>query len=145
MDFLFPFMHIFLEKEWRNPMMSTRKDAWTEEEDILLANIVIQYIKDGSTQLKAFEEVGKQLSRTGSACGFRWNSYTRKQYKSDIQSAKVFRKQRLVISNEEKELPESRSSKDFEQILGFIKDIYDKSKKYEDQNGLSEKIKNSFL
>jgi prespore-specific regulator len=74
-------------------MSSTRQDAWNQDEDLLLAEVVLRHIREGSTQLQAFEEVGKQLSRTSAACGFRWNSFVRKQYKSGIELAKKQRKE----------------------------------------------------
>ncbi|MGD6856165.1 RsfA family transcriptional regulator [Bacillus infantis] len=74
-------------------MSTTRQDAWTQDEDLLLAEVVLRHIREGGTQLQAFEEVGKQLSRTPAACGFRWNSYVRKQYKSGIELAKKQRKE----------------------------------------------------
>ncbi|MED4202693.1 RsfA family transcriptional regulator [Neobacillus mesonae] len=74
-------------------MSSTRQDAWSQDEDLLLAEVVLRHIREGGTQLQAFEEVGKQLSRTAAACGFRWNSYVRKQYKSGIELAKKQRKE----------------------------------------------------
>jgi RsfA family transcription factor len=37
----------------------TRQDAWTQDEDILLAEVVLRHIREGGTQLSAFEEVGK--------------------------------------------------------------------------------------
>src|SRR5690606_27288730 len=49
----------------------------------------------------AFEEVGRTLSRTAAACGFRWNSYVRKQYKSGIELAKKQRKQLKQHNNGE--------------------------------------------
>ncbi|WP_338451950.1 RsfA family transcriptional regulator [Niallia oryzisoli] len=73
-------------------MSTTRQDAWTQDEDLLLAEVVLRHIRDGGTQLQAFEEVGKRLSRTAAACGFRWNSSIRKQYKSGIELAKKQRK-----------------------------------------------------
>lgn len=75
-------------------MATTRQDAWTEDEDLLLAEVVLTYIREGGTQLKAFEEVGRKLSRTPAACGFRWNSYLRKQYSEQIELAKKERKER---------------------------------------------------
>jgi len=69
-------------------MSTIRQDAWTEEEDLLLAETVLRHIREGSTQLASFAEVGKQLSRTSAACGFRWNSLVRKQYESAIVLAK---------------------------------------------------------
>lgn len=74
-------------------MPSMRQDAWTQDEDLLLAEVVLRHIREGGTQLQAFKEVGKQLSRTSAACGFRWNSYVRKQYKSGIELSKKLRKE----------------------------------------------------
>jgi prespore-specific regulator len=74
-------------------MPMTRQDAWTQDEDLILAETVLRHIREGGTQLKAFDEVGKRLSRTGAACGFRWNSFVRKQYQSGIELAKKQRKE----------------------------------------------------
>ncbi|MBO0994265.1 RsfA family transcriptional regulator [Bacillus sp. SD088] len=74
-------------------MTTSRQDAWSSDEDLLLAELVLSHIRKASTQLKAFEEAGKQLKRTAAACGFRWNSNIRKQYKGEINQAKKERKQ----------------------------------------------------
>lgn len=74
-------------------MNATRQDAWTNDEDIILAETVLSHIRDGKTQLEAFKEVAKQLSRTSAACGFRWNATIRKEYQDAIQIAKQERKQ----------------------------------------------------
>ncbi|MBE3596014.1 MAG: RsfA family transcriptional regulator [Hydrogenibacillus sp.] len=70
-------------------MVAHRQDAWREEEDLLLAETVLRHIREGSTQLKAFEECQTALGRTAAACGFRWNSVVRKHYEDDILLAKV--------------------------------------------------------
>lgn len=75
-------------------MAVTRQDAWSEDDDLLLAEVVLRHIREGSTQLNAFEEVGVRLGRTPAACGFRWNSLVRKRYESAIQIAKAQRQQR---------------------------------------------------
>ena len=54
--------------------MKVRQDAWTDENDLLLAETVLRHVREGSTQLNAFEEVGDKLNRTSAACGFRWNA-----------------------------------------------------------------------
>jgi RsfA family transcription factor len=74
-------------------MNATRQDAWTKDEDVMLAETVLGYIRDGKTQLEAFKEVAKKLSRTSAACGFRWNATIRKHYHDAIQIAKQERKQ----------------------------------------------------
>ncbi|ANB60986.1 RsfA family transcriptional regulator [Anoxybacteroides amylolyticum] len=75
-------------------MTNVRQDAWTQDEDLLLAEVVLRHIREGGTQLQAFEEVGRRLSRTAAACGFRWNSYVRKQYQEAIELAKKQRKEK---------------------------------------------------
>lgn len=52
---------------------------WTEEEDFYLRDEVLKSIREGDSQLNAFERVGKKLGRTPGACGFRWNAVLRQQ------------------------------------------------------------------
>lgn len=73
-------------------MSIVRQDAWTNDEDLVLAEVVLRHIREGSTQLAAFDEVGERLSRTSAACGFRWNSSIRKKYEAAITIAKKQRK-----------------------------------------------------
>jgi prespore-specific regulator len=75
-------------------MTATRQDAWTPDDDLLLAEVTLRHIREGSTQLCAFEEVGEKLNRTAAACGFRWNSTVRKRYEDAIQIAKSHRQER---------------------------------------------------
>lgn len=74
--------------------MKIRQDAWSHEDDVFLAETVIKHIKEGSTQLRAFDEVGDELHRTSAACGFRWNAVVRNRYIEDIKQAKKERKER---------------------------------------------------
>ncbi|MCL6460231.1 MAG: RsfA family transcriptional regulator [Gorillibacterium sp.] len=75
-------------------MSAVRQDAWTEEDDLILAEVTLRHIREGSTQLTAFEEVGERIGRTSAACGFRWNSFVRKKYETAIQNAKAQRQKR---------------------------------------------------
>ncbi|TKC18560.1 RsfA family transcriptional regulator [Robertmurraya kyonggiensis] len=132
-------------------MPTNRQDAWSNDEDLLLAEVVLRHIREGGTQLQAFEEVGKQLSRTAAACGFRWNSYVRKQYKSGIELAKKQRKEQRKQAQgtvEEKLVPEEITSSvtqneekvttiDFDDLVSFLKVLY---QKLENTDGQSEKI-----
>lgn len=81
------------KKEW-SLMVKVRQDAWSHEDDLLLAETVLRHIREGSTQLKAFEEVGDQLNRTSAACGFRWNAEVRNRYIQAIDIAKRQRKEK---------------------------------------------------
>ncbi|UUZ96102.1 RsfA family transcriptional regulator [Paenibacillus sp. P25] len=75
-------------------MTAIRQDAWSEEDDLILAEVTLRHIREGSTQLSAFEEVGEKIGRTAAACGFRWNSFVRKKYEAAIQIAKAQRQKR---------------------------------------------------
>jgi prespore-specific regulator len=81
--------------------LKTRQDAWTEENDLLLAETVLRHVREGSTQLNAFEEVGDKLNRTSAACGFRWNAVVRHRYEKALQLAKKQRKQRQRLLGRE--------------------------------------------
>ncbi|MCM3567147.1 RsfA family transcriptional regulator [Neobacillus mesonae] len=81
--------------------MKVRQDAWTDENDLLLAETVLRHVREGSTQLNAFEEVGDKLNRTSAACGFRWNAVVRHRYEKALALAKKQRKQRQRILGKE--------------------------------------------
>jgi prespore-specific regulator len=81
--------------------MKVRQDAWSEENDLLLAETVLRHVREGSTQLNAFEEVGDKLNRTSAACGFRWNAVVRHRYEKALQLAKKQRKQRNRLLGKE--------------------------------------------
>ncbi|MFB6466282.1 RsfA family transcriptional regulator [Cytobacillus sp. Hz8] len=81
--------------------MKVRQDAWTDENDLLLAETVLRHVREGSTQLNAFEEVGDKLNRTSAACGFRWNAVVRHRYEKALSLAKKQRKQRQRMLGKE--------------------------------------------
>ncbi|WP_462409172.1 RsfA family transcriptional regulator [Neobacillus sp. Marseille-QA0830] len=143
-------------------MSPTRQDAWSQDEDLLLAEVVLRHIREGGTQLQAFEEVGKQLSRTAAACGFRWNSFVRKQYKSGIELAKKQRKElkKQVVSSSvppapdtgESPMEENQSngsqtgiSLTYSEVIHFLEELQKKAEetvKAEDEKNIAlEKVK----
>ncbi|MEK4629992.1 MAG: RsfA family transcriptional regulator [Solibacillus sp.] len=80
-------------------MTKVRQDAWVRENDELLAEAVIRHVKEGSTQLNAFEEASDLLNRTAAACGFRWNAVVRRLYEQELAQAKKERKERMRVLN----------------------------------------------
>jgi len=76
--------------------VAQRQDAWSEEEDALLAELVLKFIREGGTQLEAFREAARRLGRTPAACGFRWNAVLRRRYAEDIRLAKMARRSRRL-------------------------------------------------
>ncbi|WP_411953523.1 RsfA family transcriptional regulator [Alkalibacillus sp. S2W] len=95
-------------------MVKVRQDAWSHEDDLLLAETVLRHIREGSTQLNAFEEVGDALNRTAAACGFRWNAEVRQNYEKAVDLAKRQRKERKRAKNQtqthSEKLPEQGES-----------------------------------
>lgn len=103
-------------------LTASRQDAWNREEDLVLAEVVLRHIREGSTQLAAFEEVGERLSRTAAACGFRWNSLVRKRYQSAITLAKKQRKRlkQPIPSDAEIDVGAEGSSISLEDIIAYL-------------------------
>jgi prespore-specific regulator len=102
-------------------MTNLRQDAWTKDEDAILAEVTLRHIREGSTQLVAFEEVGEKLTRTPAACGFRWNSLIRKQYEKAIAEAKKLRKER------NKRKGKQLVSQSCDNSFSFNTDVYSRS------------------
>ncbi|PWI58140.1 hypothetical protein BM613_05440 [Sulfoacidibacillus thermotolerans] len=74
---------------------ASRSDAWTPEDDVTLAELVLKHIREGSTQLVAFDEAASLLGRTSAACGYRWNGVVRRHYEDAIREAKQIRRRTL--------------------------------------------------
>lgn len=74
---------------------ASRSDAWTPEDDVTLAELVLRHIRDGSTQLVAFDEAATLLGRTAAACGYRWNGVVRRHYEDAVKEAKAIRRKAL--------------------------------------------------
>ncbi|MFS1513485.1 RsfA family transcriptional regulator [Chengkuizengella sp. SCS-71B] len=118
-------------------MTAVRQDAWTPDDDLILAEITLRHIREGSTQLSAFEEVGQRIGRTAAACGFRWNSCVRKKYEAAIQIAKGQRQKRnhtkkeispppLSIDNQDLipskgEMPNLEQAISIESVIRFLR------------------------
>jgi len=81
-------------------MTAVRQDAWSTEDDLILAEVTLRHIREGGTQLAAFEEVGERIGRTSAACGFRWNSCVRKRYEEAISLAKAQRQKRTYYKKQ---------------------------------------------
>ncbi|MEJ9132248.1 RsfA family transcriptional regulator [Bacillus thuringiensis] len=119
-------------------MVISRQDSWTNDNDLLLASTVLQNICNGGTQLAAFKEVAKLLARTPAACGFRWNSYVRKQYQEEIQQAKQNRKVGNNISPSQQKKETNSLSMTLEDIILFLQNY----KKTNEFTNLQNQIKN---
>ncbi|AIF43856.1 RsfA family transcriptional regulator [Virgibacillus sp. SK37] len=104
-------------------MNASRQDAWTKDEDIVLAETVLRYIREGKTQLEAFKDVAKQLSRTSAACGFRWNATIRKHYQNAIQLAKDERKQQNRKDIYQDNLHEGNSKETIQTAISLLEQM----------------------
>ncbi|SDX50905.1 transcription factor, RsfA family [Marininema mesophilum] len=90
--------------------------CWTQEEDRLLAETVLQWVREGGNQLDAFAEVGRIINRTAGACGFRWNAVVRKQENEAFRRAK----QERVASQLKRKRENYFSMRD---VVGQLKDF----------------------
>lgn len=118
-------------------MTAVRQDAWSADDDLILAEVTLRHIREGSTQLAAFEEVGDRIGRTAAACGFRWNSCVRKNYEDAIRIAKTQRQKRAqqkkhstvhsmlgeLVRDEQayKSMPHSEESLSMDAVIRFLK------------------------
>ncbi|MGJ9382900.1 RsfA family transcriptional regulator [Salipaludibacillus sp. CF4.18] len=104
--------------------MKVRQDAWSHEDDLLLAETVLRHIREGSTQLNAFEEVGDALNRTSAACGFRWNAVVRDKYDDAIKLAKKHRKQKKrQMAQDSKPQVQKGFDQDMEPSYSFVEEF----------------------
>lgn len=71
---------------------SPRCDAWTHEDDLILAETILNRVREGGTQLEGFELAAGKLHRTAAAAGFRWNGLIRHHYTKELSDAKKERR-----------------------------------------------------
>ncbi|GAE33843.1 RsfA family transcriptional regulator [Halalkalibacter akibai] len=124
-------------------MTTIRQDAWSTDEDLILAEVVLRHIREGSTQLSAFEEVGERLSRTSAACGFRWNSAIRKKYESAIALAKKQRSKGKKIQLEQDEWTVETSKELIEPVANKLETEEPKKLKEERREEPKEVVTNN--
>ncbi|APH04272.1 hypothetical protein [Bacillus weihaiensis] len=140
--------------------MKKRQDAWSNEEDELLAKTILAHIREGGTQSAAYKVVGDKIDRTESACSYRWNSVIRKNYKEAIKEAK--RKKNYIRTSEEESVQDTsllsteqsnsvhqdkkvHSALTLEDCIVFLQQtLYQQSSSATDENSML-KEKNSFL
>ena len=98
-----------------------RKDSWTEEEDNLLKEIILNKINQGHTQISGFQEASVLLGRSKQACAFRWNKNLRPQ---------IMNKESKPTSYSSKEIADSSS---LQNHLQLAMESYDEMKHSYDQ------------
>jgi len=108
-------------------IVKNRHDAWTQEEDRLLAKTVVNHIKDGSTQTAAFNEISDKINRTPAACSYRWNAEVRKEYVNDIELAKKKHKENKRKLNQHNNKTTSKKPKEDHNIFERAKTIQTQS------------------
>lgn len=110
-----------------------RKDSWTEEEDNLLKEIILNKINQGHTQISGFQEASILLGRSKQACAFRWNKNLRPQ---------IIKKEQKPISYSTKELADSSS---LQNHLQLAMESYDEMKhSYDEISSAYNLLKNDY-
>ncbi|MFD2704907.1 RsfA family transcriptional regulator [Salibacterium lacus] len=125
-------------------MTGFRQDAWSTDEDIMLAEIVLRHVREKSTQLAAFQEAADKLSRTAAACGFRWNACIRKKYEKAVELAKM---RRSGNDEEEKEDVEDIKHPSAEESNQGVQEPVKRGAAENDEEGLKHQLQEtiSFL
>lgn len=127
--------------------MKVRQDAWSHEDDLLLAETVLRHIREGSTQLLAFDEVGDKLNRTSAAVGFRWNAIVRNKYEQAIELAKKQRKERKraqamkpvrKVSTFDSEVQTREMN--LQDVINYLKDLKEDRSKSSELRDLKERL-----
>lgn len=129
--------------------MKVRQDAWSHEDDLLLAETVLRHIREGSTQLLAFDEVGDKLNRTSAAVGFRWNAIVRNKYEQAIELAKKQRKERKraqamkpVRTVSTLHSQQQMKPIDLQDVITYLKELKDDRSKSSELRDLKEQLEN---
>ncbi|MCQ6529871.1 Rha family transcriptional regulator [Bacillus mycoides] len=80
-------------EEQTTPKVKSKKrvryDSWSENENELLASVMLKHIRKGNTTGKAYKEVGRKLRRTPDACRAQWNRTLRPIYADEAQKARA--------------------------------------------------------
>lgn len=81
--------------------MEQKQIHWSPDEDLILAETVLKYLREGKPVIAAFEECSSKLKdRTPGACGFRWYNTIFHQYKEAVKLArKQGKKLRKQLNN----------------------------------------------
>jgi RsfA family transcription factor len=77
-----------------NTEKTERVDAWSDEHDAILADVIIKNKRQGYTLIKSFEEAAEflssdKLTRTKAACQFRWSNGLKQKYAKEYEEAKA--------------------------------------------------------
>lgn len=127
--------------------MIERSDKWTKEHDEFLKETVLSHLKEGKTQMFAFEAAADELQRTKAACQFRFNSTLRPHLKDEMEQIKQNnlkqQKEKTTIKDltvtqqapQESQLQlESSKQISLETVLEDLKYLVSREKKLEEEN-----------
>ncbi|WP_052302415.1 hypothetical protein [Bacillus sp. SG-1] len=56
-----------------------KRKKWTVEEEKIVTDTVLKFLRDGKAQKEAFDEAAQTIGRTSAACSFRWNNKLKKE------------------------------------------------------------------
>ncbi|WP_211750446.1 hypothetical protein [Paenibacillus sp. Marseille-Q4541] len=106
----------------------SRSDNWKPHEDKLLIETVLNYMRNGKSQLRAFNDVGESLNRSAAGVGFRWNGELRKHYSAQIQEAKriknILKSSPTVNSTDHKASVDDISPNKINEIVDYLNELY---------------------
>lgn len=80
--------------------MGKRYDGWTEEQDRIVIDGIIDGISEGKSQLRCFEEIGERIKRSPAAVGFRWNKVLRHEHNKKVAESKMQQRQKRGLNSQ---------------------------------------------
>lgn len=93
------------------------KNGWTDEEDLITAEIVLRYLREGRDMGNAYAEISRRIGRTPAAIQRRWSRDISDRYDAAIDIAKASRTKR-----KQKRLSNVRD--EIEQLEDYLKRVF---------------------
>lgn len=115
---------------------------WTEEEDQMIATMVLTSMEKGITLNGVFLHLSEKLGRTEKACRFRWYRELRPRYEASIELTKQQRRKKKPTPVKKKRFQPSFSSLDLDSLGTYLKEqqaLYTKT--FQENQQLKERIR----
>lgn len=121
--------------------MGSRKGSWSEKEDQMLLEKVIQYTRKGKAKLEAFKDIAEEINRTPAACGYRWNAKLRSNFQEDLKQARQHKDSVASINQKETENPLQLALQYLKSLDDYHIDSFERIRELSDLKQENEQLK----
>jgi prespore-specific regulator len=108
-----------------------KREFWTQDQDELLLNTVIHYLRNGKKQKDAYQEFAKNTGRTTVATVARFNTHTRSYYSEELKDLNLRSRRTVTLVHPSEFVESDAKGLNWVGVLDFLKN----------QEGLVEKLK----